>query len=97
MKITVKETKSTFCNEVEIREVTVGDYLEAERVSGQKEGTAFSMALLSLVATFDGEKICSEDLRKMPTPAFLDLQQALVKNNLLISEELSSTLQQKVE
>lgn len=76
MKITKKESTVLKFEEVEVREATVGDLIQAERVAGKPEGIAFVAALLSQVATFDGQKLPAEELYKLSASDLAELGNA---------------------
>ena len=76
MKITKKESTVLKFEEVEVREATVGDLIQAERVAGKPEGIAFIAALLSQVATFDGQKLPAEELYKLSAADLAELGNA---------------------
>ena len=76
MKITKKESTVLKFEEVEVREATVGDLIQAERVAGKPEGVAFVAALLSQVATFDGQKLPAEELYKLSASDLAELGNA---------------------
>lgn len=76
MKITKKESTVLKFEEVEVREATVGDLVQAERVAGKPEGIAFVAALLSQVATFDGQKLPAEELYKLSASDLAELGNA---------------------
>ncbi len=97
MKVTVKkqENRLEFKN-VEAREALVEDMLNAQRSSGEIEGVAFSMGLMAEICTFDGKKLTVEDLRKLPATDFLSLQTELMLAGAMGSQELLSSLQEKL-
>lgn len=74
----IKKAVSTVLKfeEVEVREATVGDLIQAERVAGKPEGIAFIAALLSQVATFDGQKLPAEELYKLSAADLAELGNA---------------------
>ena len=97
MKVTVKKNeKSLKFKDVEAREAVVEDMLNAQRASGEVEGVGFNMAIVAEICTFDGKKLTMEDLRKMPATDFLQLQTELMLGGAMGSEELLSSLQEKL-
>jgi len=98
MKITVKKTeKPLVFKNVEAREALVEDLLTAHRVSGEMEGPAFNCALTASICTFDGKKLTFEELQKMPSADFLELQLELTSQGALGSQELLSSLLEKLD
>lgn len=77
MKIVKKQADQMQFNEVEIREATVGDLIQAERIAGKTDGIAFVAALLSQVATFDGQKLPAEELYKLSATDLAELGNAV--------------------
>lgn len=65
MKIIKKQSDCLTFEEVEVREATVGDLIQAERAAGKADGIAFVAALLSQVALFDGQKLPPEELHRL--------------------------------
>ena len=97
MKLTVKKIENPMKFEnVEAREALAEDMLNAQRVSGEMEGLAFSMALMAGICTFDGKTLTYEDLRKMPATDFLSLQTDLMLSGAMGSQELLLLLQEKL-
>ncbi len=97
MKVTVKKNeKSLKFKEIDAREAVVEDMLNAQRASGEVEGVGFNMAVVAEICTFDGKKLTMEDLRKMPATDFLQLQTELMLGGAMGSEELLSSLQEKL-
>ena len=76
MKIIKKESDFLQFKEVEIREATVGDLIQAERTAGRADGIAFIAALLSQVALFDGKKLPAEELHRLSVAAMTELGNA---------------------
>lgn len=73
MEIVKKQTEGLSFTKVEIREPTVDDLIKAERLAEGQAGVAFAVALLSVIAEFDGEKLPPEDIRKLKLSDFLYL------------------------
>ena len=97
MKVTVKkqEDRLTF-KEIEAREALVGDMLNAQRASGEVEGVGFNSALIAGICTFDGKSLTMEDLQKMSANDFLQLQTELMSQGVMGSQELLSSLLEKL-
>lgn len=98
MKITIKktETKKEY-EEVIMREPTAGDILEAQRIAGSPEGLPLTVALLSLIATFDGQKLTYEDIKLMPMPLFFELAGELTASGLMGSADTFSISPSKAD
>ncbi len=98
MKITVKKSEDllTF-KKVEAREALVEDMLNAYRVSNEMEGPGFNCALISQICTFDGKKLTYEDVQKMASGDFLELQLELTSQGALGSQEQLSSLLEKLD
>lgn len=97
MKVTVKKSASPLkFKTVEAREALVEDMLNAQRASGSAEGIEFNAALVAEICTFDTKKLTVEDLRKMPATDFLELQTELMVQGVIGSEELLSSLLEKL-
>jgi len=98
MKVTITKTENplTFDN-VEAREATVQDMMNAQRASGEAEGPAFNAALTAEICTFDGKKLTFEDLAKMRATDFLSLYLELTIEGALGSKELLSSLQEMLK
>jgi len=62
---------------VEYRDITVADLITAERITGKTEGWAFSAAVASQVATFDGQNLPPEEIERLAKNDFLVLLGAL--------------------
>lgn len=77
MKIVKKQNDLPVFGEVEVREATVGDLVQAERIAGKAEGMTFVVALISQVATFDGKKLPAEELYKMSASDLAELGNAV--------------------
>jgi len=77
VKIIKKESDRLQFKEVEIREATVGDLIQAERTAGKAEGIAFVAALLSQLALFDGKKLPAEELYRMSATDMAELGNAV--------------------
>ncbi len=77
MKIVKKQAYQLQFNEVEIREATVGDLIQAERIAGKADGIVFVAALLSQVATVDGQKLPAEELYKLSATDLAELGNAV--------------------
>lgn len=73
MKITRKENEYIEVKNVEIREPLVGDFIKAEMIAGKSEGLQFALALLSVIATFDGKRLDIDDIKKLRGRDFLEL------------------------
>lgn len=76
MKITKKKTKAREFAEAEVRQVTVSDMIQAERVAGKGEGIAFIAAVIAQASTFDGEKQPMEVVAEISAADFFDLLDA---------------------
>ncbi len=76
MKITKKEANAREFAEAEVRQVTVADMIQAERVAGKGEGIAFISAVIAQVATFDGAKQPMEVVAEISAGDFFDLLDA---------------------
>jgi hypothetical protein len=74
MKITKipAENVLTFEN-VELREPSTDDYIKAETIAGMTTGFKYTLALISITGTFDGNKYVMEDLQKLNGDDFLKL------------------------
>ncbi len=79
MKVNFKALDKPAIENVDIVEATVEQNIKAERIAGSASGLKFTCALLSLCATFDGNKLLMEDLMKMPQSFFLALMSAGVE------------------
>lgn len=77
MKIIKKESDFLQFKEVEIREATIGDLIQAERAAGRPDGIEFVAALLAQVATFDGKKLPPEELHRMSAADMAELGNAV--------------------
>ena len=88
MKITKEKTEFKKYNEVKIHKPKVGDYIKAERIAGNNEGIKYSVALISQICTFDGEKLPPEEIEKMDGIDFLELSNALMEYGFETSENL---------
>lgn len=77
MKIKKVESKCLQFEEVEVREATVGDLIQAQRIAGNIEGVEFVAALLSQTATFDGKKLPAEELHKLAAIDMVELGNAV--------------------
>lgn len=77
MKIVRKDADRLQFEEVEIREATVGDLIQAERAAGRPDGIEFVAALLAQVATFDGKKLPPEELHRMSAADMAELGNAV--------------------
>jgi hypothetical protein len=77
MKIVKKESDVLKFETVEVRDATVGDLIQAERVAGKAEGMAFVAALLAQVATFDGRKVPAEELHRLSAADLAELGNAV--------------------
>lgn len=76
----IKKTKATDIlrfKEVEMREASVEDEIQAVKISGVDQGYDFQLALLAVLCTFDGQKYVMEDLKKLSRADFLQLLKAL--------------------
>lgn len=79
MKIKIKKVNNinTFNFEsAEIREPKMKDFVEAEKLSGSNSGFKFMVALISMIAEFDGEKEPYEVLLDLKFSDFLELIEA---------------------
>lgn len=77
MKIVKQESNSLKFETVELREATVGDLIQAERIAGRADGIGFVTALLSQVATFDGQKLPAEELNRLSASDLAELGNAV--------------------
>ena len=77
MKIVKQESNSLKFETVELREATVGDLIQAERIAGRADGIGFVAALLSQVATFDGQKLPAEELNRLSASDLAELGNAM--------------------
>lgn len=77
MKIIRKEAESLKFKEVEVREATVGDLIQAERAAGKADGVVFMTALIAQVALFDGKKLPFEELNKLSVADLTELGNAV--------------------
>ncbi len=77
MKIVKQESNSLKFETVELREATVGDLIQAERIAGRADGIGFVAALLSQVATFDGQKLPAEELNRLSASDLAELGNAV--------------------
>jgi len=77
VKIVRKDADRLQFEEVEIREATVGDLIQAERAAGRPDGIEFVAALLAQVATFDGKKLPPEELHRMSAADMAELGNAV--------------------
>jgi hypothetical protein len=75
MKVTrvENEVKPLKFDEVAIREPLVGDLILAERISGKTEGYEYAAAVISQIATFDGQSLPPEEIRRIGKTDFLSL------------------------
>ena len=95
MKITVKKSEKKEYSEVILREPTGNDLLEAHRIAGSDEGMPLVAAMLSQIATFDGQRLTYEDIKMLPLTLFLELATELTASGLMGSEEPSFISQLK--
>ena len=77
MEIVKKESKTLKAKTVELREATVDDLLQAERIAGRADGLEFMLAVLSQVALFDGQAQPAEELRRLSSKDFLAISKEL--------------------
>jgi hypothetical protein len=77
VKIVKQESNSLKFETVELREATVGDLIQAERIAGRADGIGFVAALLSQVATFDGQKLPAEELNRLSASDLAELGNAV--------------------
>jgi hypothetical protein len=77
VKIVRKDADRLQFKEVEIREATIGDLIQAERAAGRPDGIEFVAALLAQVATFDGKKLPPEELHRMSAADMAELGNAV--------------------
>ncbi len=77
MKIVKQESNSLKFETVELREATVGDLIQAERIAGRADGIGFVAALLSQVATFNGQKLPAEELNRLTASDLAELGNAV--------------------
>lgn len=73
MKITKTENRAFRPADVTVREPLVEDMIAAERISGKTQGFEFLAALMSQTATFDGERVPIEDVRRLSSADFLSI------------------------
>lgn len=78
-------------DKVEYRDTLVGDLIAAEMLTGKTEGWNFAAAVLSQVATFDGQNLPPEEIRRLPQKDFLALLGALELDVPEISPSASFT------
>lgn len=77
---------------VDIRKPSAEDFIRAEKIAGKNQGFEFVLALMSIIATFDGEKKVFEDLKKLSFDDFFLLSQEVMGDNLTGLENPLSTL-----
>ncbi len=77
MKIVKQDSDVLRFDTVAVRDATVGDLIQAERIAGKAEGMAFVAALLAQVATFDGKKLPAEDLHRLSAADLAELGNAV--------------------
>ncbi|MCT4638952.1 MAG: phage tail assembly protein [Bacteroidales bacterium] len=95
MKITVAKDEKNY-KEVVIRKGTVEDIIRAAQLAGSTAGEVEqTAALLSVLATFDGQQIPYEEVKKLPFADFLQLQEALTSKGLIMSQKQFSSLSKK--
>ncbi len=70
MKIEIKKAEKPKFDKIEIKEPTVQDYINAERIAGNERGFWFSVCLISQIVTFDGKKLPPEDIAEFPVDVF---------------------------
>lgn len=94
MKITVNKSKinTSTIKEVVIKEATVQNMIDANRLSGTSEGVQFVAAMISQICTFDGKMMTYEDVATLPIATFLELTVALETSGVLPSESAFSSL-----
>ena len=73
MKVVKQDSDCLKFDTVEVREALVGDLIKAERIAGKAEGIGFVAALLSQVATFDGQKLPPEELHRLSAADLAEL------------------------
>lgn len=81
-------------SKVVIREPLVDDMFEMEKHTDNIEKAA---AMISILCTFDGKQLTMEEVRRLSVTDFLDLQNELMSRGLMGSEELLSSLSEKVD
>lgn len=86
MKITKEKNELKSYKDVKIRKPKVGDYILAERIAGNNDGIKYSVALISQICIFDGEKLPPEEIEKMDGIDFLELSNALMDYGFETSE-----------
>ncbi|KKP40310.1 MAG: hypothetical protein UR30_C0005G0091 [Candidatus Peregrinibacteria bacterium GW2011_GWC2_33_13] len=92
MNITKLETKQIIFNEIQVREPLVRDLIQAERLAGSADGIKYATALISQIATFDGENLPPEELEDLSAKDFLELSKNLMEFGLdKLAKELSSS------
>lgn len=90
MKIIKKDTIQKEYQEIEIREPLVKDLIQAERIAGSANGIQYAVALVSQIATFDGQLLPPEELESLTANVFLDLSKNLTEFGLGdLAKELS--------
>lgn len=72
--------------EVSMREPLVEDLIMAERIAGKVDGVEFTAALLSQIATFDGQPLPPEELRRLSSKDFLTLSGELDRLGVATSQ-----------
>lgn len=97
MKIIDEENNALKIDEVKVRQPVAEDFIRAEKIAGKSTGFEFALALMSLVATFDGEKKVFEDLKQLSFDDFFLLSQKVMGDNLMGSENQLSTSQDTAE
>lgn len=76
-RITKIECRNPFNFEsAEVREPKMADFIEAEKIAAAQSGFKFMVALVSIIATFDGEKKPFEVLQDLKFSDFLELIEA---------------------
>ena len=62
---------------VEMTEVHVEEFIQAERIAGRSDGYEFSLAVMSAACKFDGVAQPVEELRNMRSADFLELSKVI--------------------
>lgn len=78
MNIIKEESTHKKFKEVTIRRPKVKDYITAERIAGNNEGIKYSVALMSQICVFDGNRLPPEEIEEMDGIDFLELSNALM-------------------
>lgn len=93
MKIVQKENQGGFSPEsVEIRQPLARDYVKATQMSKARDKDVnqigYLVCLLSLVCTFDGEKLPPEDVERLSGSDFMELASQVEPENPIVGTPL---------